>query len=383
MVSRLLLVKYWIITFGVVLCWNTPLWAYSNPILKVLLFKTSTHIDLQNDYGLRIKNSGYYGKPSAKVRFKYAGSKRIYIGRQESVAGSIFVSAEEGIQVIRKGKYSGRRYQGKIELKPYSGGFYVINHVPIERYLEGVLNAEISTEWDLDAVQAQAIIARTFALYKREQRKKRSWHLTAGQYDQVYLGENVSDHRARSAIYNTKGIVIKYRGKLAQTYYHSNCGGTTEDPANVWKFSLPYLKIKSVPYGQNDPKYFWQYDMSFAELAKIAARAGIQALNMYDLSVEKRTKSHRVSSVLISNGNETYRLNAKKFRTLVGYRKIQSLLFDITATNNGYHISGTGNGHGVGLCQWAAKEMAELGYRFDDILRYFYTDTNIQVYGKL
>jgi stage II sporulation protein D len=370
-----------IITF--ILIFGSPLMAYENPILKVLLFKTSSYIDLKSYYGMNVSVQNHKSRGDFKVRFKYVGSKKISIDNRWQVIESIWIDGDDSIQVIRRGKQEGRRYRGKLELKPYRGGFYVINHIPIEKYLEGVLNAEISTDWDLDVVQAQAIISRTFALFKREQRLNKIWHVTAGYNDQVYLGENISDHRSRVAIDNTKGIVVNYQGKLAQTYYHSNCGGVTEDPANVWQFSLPYLKVKSVPYGQMDPRYFWEHLISFSELGRIASKAGINAYNINEFYIENRTESHRVGTVIFSNGNQSFRVEASQFRKLAGYGKIQSLLFDAIPTAKGYRFQGTGNGHGVGLCQWAAKEMAEIGFRFDDILRFFYTDTNIQIYKRL
>jgi stage II sporulation protein D len=370
-----------LITLAMIL--NSNVFAYGNPTLKVLLFNTSSHIDLKSYYGMNVKSHQHNSKGDFRVRFKYAGTGKILIDSRWKVSNSIWIESEDSIQIIRRGKSDGRRYRGKLELKPYKGGFHVINHVPIELYLEGVLNAEISTDWDLDVVQAQAIISRTFALFKREQRLNRSWHVTAGQNDQVYLGENITDHRSRVAIDNTKGIVVNYRGKLAQTYYHSNCGGVTEDPVNVWQFSLPYLKVKSVPYGQRDPKYFWEHSISFRELRQIASKAGLKAQNLNKIYIENRTESHRVANIVFSNGKQSFRMEATKFRKLAGYGKIQSLLFDTIQTTKGYRFQGTGHGHGVGLCQWAAKEMAEVGYRFDDILRFFYTDTNIQIYNRL
>ena len=370
----------------IVLCISlfcSPLLAYENPILKVLLFKTSTHIDLKSYYGMNVTAPNHKSRGDFKVRFKYAGSGKISIDSRWFSTKSIWIDGDDSIQVIKRNKQDGRRYRGQLELKPYRGGFYVINHVPIEQYLEGVLNAEISTDWDLDVVQAQAIVSRTFALFKRELRLNKAWHVTAGHYDQVYLGENISDHRSRVAIDNTKGIVVNYRGKLAQTYYHSNCGGVTEDPANIWQFSLPYLKVKSVPYGQQDPRYFWEHSVTFTELRRIAAKIGIKAENINEVYVENRTESHRVASIIFSNGKQSFRVDAAQFRKQAGYSNVQSLLFDTIPTSDGYRFQGTGNGHGVGLCQWAAKEMAEIGFRFDDILRYFYADTNIQIYKRL
>jgi len=138
-----------------------------------------------------------------------------------------------------------------------------------------------------------------------------------------------------------------------------------------------------VPYGQRDPRYFWNHSLTYRELRQIAKKAGIRLQNINQLYIEKRTESHRAASIVFSNGKASYRITAAQFRKLAGYSNIQSLLFDTIQTSKGYRFQGTGNGHGVGLCQWAAKEMADIGYRFDDILRFFYTDTNIQIYSRL
>ena len=229
---------------------------------------------------------------------------------------------------------TGRKYHGMIEIRPYSRGLYVINHIRTETYLEGVLNAEISTQWHMDVVKAQAIIARTYALFKRRARNNKWWHLTSGSRDQNYMGANMVDKKGKRAIRETKGIVVHYRGQLAQTFYHSNCGGVTEDPAALWRFSLPYLT--------------------------------------------DRTASNRAAELAFVGDYGEEFMNASQFRRLAGYDKIQSLLLDVVKTADGFYFEGYGNGHGVGLCQWAAKEMAESGYRYEDILHYFYDGIRIR-----
>ncbi|MDH5559965.1 MAG: SpoIID/LytB domain-containing protein [Deltaproteobacteria bacterium] len=352
---------------------------YNNPILKVLLFKTSSPVTLSDINGLRAEGMTLNKWQARKITISPLNSNSIKIDNQIRHRGSLMISSGGYIQVQKKGSKSKKRYLGDIEVKPYKNGLYIINHIPTELYLEGVLNAEISTKWNMEVVKAQSVIARTFALFKRQQRKNNPWHLTSDHSDQVYYGVDISDSRGKFAINATQGMVVDYRGKLAQTFYHSNCGGMTEDPGNLWQYSLPYLKIKEVPFGKNDPRYYWETSLSDAEIRKILRKNGIYTNNIQNIVINEKTSSNRAYELLFT-GKTNYTLLASNFRKAAGYRKFQSLMFEVVKIPGGYHFRGQGHGHGVGLCQWAAKEMAEEGYKFDEILRFFYSPINIRRY---
>jgi len=352
--------------------------AYSNPSIRVLLFKTSSPVILQSLSSLNVNNGQVSIHDQHRVEVRYYNNRKLIIN-QKSIHKRFIVATQGPIILKQKGRKDFSRYWGKIELHPFSGGMYVINVLPMESYLEGVLNAEISTKWDLDVVKAQAIIARTFALFKRQERGNKLWHVTAGHGDQVYLGLNIADARGRYAIKKTHGMAIHYKGKLAQTFYHSNCGGITEDPSAIWNNSMPYLRVRNVPYGQQDPRYYWSAKLSQQDLLKILRRSGQPINSFKKLRISSWTTSNRVAT-LEFRGNGSVKLLAKDFRRLAGYQIVQSLLFDITEIPDGYLFEGQGNGHGVGLCQWAAKEMADLGYTYEKILKFFYFDIQIRSY---
>ena len=223
----------------------------------------------------------------------------------------------------------------------------------------------------MEVVKAQAVISRTFALFKRERRLQKHWHVSSDHYDQVYKGADIADERGRAAIRATFGIVVGYQGRLAQTFYHSNCGGMTEDPVRIWQTRLPYLKVRSVPYGKLDPRYYWETIIPDWEMSRILKKAGIRIGEVEDISIIKRTSSNRVFEMSFYGEKKT-RLSGHAFRKASGYKKIQSLLFDITRVSGGFRFTGQGNGHGVGLSQWSAKEMAEKGLKYHEILYYFY-----------
>lgn len=360
---------------------SSKLHAYSNPTIKVLLFKTSQSVKIGSPSGLISVNHNIRFKNSRSVKIKPNGKNTLLIDDVAALTSPLKLKSESNISVRKLNSRFSRRYQGIIEVRPYKKGVYVINHLPIESYLAGVLNAEISTKWAIEVVKAQSVISRTFALYQMENRKKRLWHVTSGLSDQVYLGADIADKRGQHAIQQTGGIVVTYQGKLAQTFYHSNCGGVTEDAGALWKYSYPYLKVRNVPYGKSDPRFNWETRMSEAELKRVFRKLGFKGEKITELTISDYSPSGRVADIYL-NGSPKYAFKGKDFRRVAGYRKIQSLLFNISGIPGGVLFSGTGNGHGVGLSQWSAKEMAEKGYRYPDILEYFYQGTQLKQYWK-
>ena len=353
--------------------------AYHNPEVRVLLFSTTSGVVFSHQNSLVIENGQLENTRHRKLVVKRVRANKVMVNNQYVHPGSLWIRGNPETRVQQIGSSVNRGYLGRIEIKPFAKGLYVINHVPIEHYLEGVLNAEISTKWHMEVIKAQSVIARTFALYKMEKRGNAAWHLSAGQYDQVYLGVDIADDRGKRAIGATRGIVVSFNGKLAQTFYHSNCGGMTEDPGYIWRTSLPYLRVKSVPYGQKDPRYHWETTLSEKELLTLLRKSGENLNSVKKLFINKQTSSKRAFE-LVFVGKRPVKMLAYKFRKLAGYRRIQSLLFDVIKVPGGFHFRGKGNGHGVGLSQWAAKEMAEVGYKYHDIIYFFYSGIRLKIY---
>jgi len=349
---------------------------YQNPILKILLYSTSAGAVLSNERGLTLSQDGKQIGIVNSIRVTPSGRSRLLLNKKLPVKGRLKISAQGETTIQNTSQQNRRRYLGTFEIIPYAGGLHLINLIPTESYLEGVLNAEISTKWHVEVVKAQAVVSRTFALFKREKRLQKSWHLSSGHFDQVYHGADIADQRGNLAIRATKGIVVSYQGHLAQTFYHSNSGGMTEDPDRIWQTGLPYLKVKSVPFGKSDPRYYWETVIPNWEMGKILKKAGIRSGEIEEIFISKRTSSKRVFELTFI-GEADSKLSGYAFRKASGYKRIQSLLFDVTRVPNGFHFQGRGNGHGVGLSQWSAKEMAERGYKYNEILYFFYQNIEL------
>ncbi|OGG97466.1 MAG: hypothetical protein A2508_07140 [Candidatus Lambdaproteobacteria bacterium RIFOXYD12_FULL_49_8] len=355
-----------------------PAWAgYDNPQLRVLLLTTRQPFSLVAKEGLRVQ--GIDLNPGQN-RLDIFPQGRSGIEAAGNLLPRLSVHSKGLIGLIQPGQKATLWYDGFLEVRTSTEGAQVINHIDTERYLEGVLGGEIKTNWPIEAVKAQAVLARTFALYRRYERGAGAWHLKNGATDQMYQGKNVSDPRARFAIDETRGLVVSYKGRLAQTFYHADCGGVTELPSALWDLHLPYYKVQEVHYGQNAPNARWQTFLSRARIREVLYKAGLAGDQIEQLEVKTRSESGR-AAVIDFQGDYTQELKAQDFRRLVGYKKLPSLLFDVETVEGGFLFTGQGSGHGIGLCQWAAKEMAEEGLSFEQILNYFYQPIDLGYYG--
>jgi len=350
---------------------------YEDPELKVLLFDTNAPFTISSASGFQVRQiAELRGKKKVTITpYRGGGAK---FGRIRYKGKSVVIRSKSTLWIRRAG-HKAHKYAGTLEIVPHKKGVYLINHIRTESYLEGVLGAEIKTTWPMAAVKAQAVIARTYALYRRFERKRSLWHLRASTGDQVYLGLEVSGPRARFAIEGTRGVVVSYQGRLAKTFYHANCGGMTEDPGMVWSYSFPYYQVTEVPFGTEDPKYEWEVRLDRRQLEGIARKLGLRRQRLQGLEVSQRTNSGRAHKINFL-GRKQQSVRANEFRRVVGYTKIKSLMFEITETDRGVLISGQGSGHGVGLCQWAAKEMGDQGYSYQEILHFFYKPIDLGYY---
>jgi len=282
-------------------------------------------------------------------------------------------------------KVDKNNYRGNIEIRRTDkDGLLVINELDVEDYLKGVLNEEISAKWHPESLKAQAVVARTYALYQKEKRKVNLYHLEATTADQVYGGARREDERTNKAVEDTSGIVLTYDGRLAKAFYHSASGGITEDVVNVWGGEgESYLKPIRCDFDKDAPNYQWEVDMDKADIETALSRNGIKIADISDIEIVSFTSSKRVSELYITHRNGVEKISGVDFRRIIGYDTIKSVLFRIKENGGSFLFYGRGSGHGVGLCQWGAKGMAEKGYAFIDILKYYYPGIEIKRMKKI
>jgi stage II sporulation protein D len=269
---------------------------------------------------------------------------------------------------------NGKTYNGDLEIKKDSSGLHIISSIPFEKYVEGVVASESGKEWEIEALKAQAVISRTYAVFHKLANGSKEFHLTSGVLDQVYK-EGSTDPLITYAVSETEDEVLTYNGEPVESFYHSICYGSTELPEEVWGKSYPYLtpvecNSKETPYEN------WQRRFSAEDLEKATDIKGIMDINIASLTTTGRVKAVTIVS---KEDNAVNELKATDLRKLLGYEKLPSTDFKITKDALGIVFEGRGWGHGVGLCQWGALEMAREGKDYKEILSHYYPGTIIEI----
>lgn len=269
-------------------------------------------------------------------------------------------------------KINGKGYRGVIELHPAEKGILAVNELQLEEYLVGLINCEISSLWPIEAVKAQAVIARSYAIYQKDSRRGGLYHLESSVMDQVYNGADIEDSRAARAVQETAGEVLVYSGNVIQSFYHANCGGHTEAAVNVWGADLPYLQGVDCKYCTTSPPARWELTLSLKRIESLLKSAGHQCGPLREIRTGRLNSSGRLQNLtLVSSRGETV-LSAVNFRKAVGYGTLKSTNFTVRQKGDEIIFSGAGNGHGVGLCQWGSKQRATDGFSYREILNYYY-----------
>ncbi len=281
----------------------------------------------------------------------------------------------------RKGfvTFNHRRYRGNFILI-YKGTkkMEIINVLPLEDYLKGVLPWEISPKWPIEAIKAQAVAARTYALYHILQNNE--YDLESTILSQVYKGADIEKPRTNFAIRETKDEVIAYNGLPILAYFHSCNGGFREIPENVWGISLPYFKQGIDPWCLKNPQR-WRIVLSLREITFKLKRAYPFISHIKSISLEK--ENIIVKFVILKTQKGAIKIKTNDFRLIVGPSLIRSEIFSIKKIGNKILFWGRGYGHGVGLSQWGAYYMAKAGKNYKEILSFYYPGTRIVTIDKL
>jgi stage II sporulation protein D len=271
---------------------------------------------------------------------------------------------------------NGKSFKGAMEIIGELGGtLTVINELPLEDYVMGVLAGEIPRDWPLEALKAQAIAARTFAVLKRaEAREKDSlYDLENTSQFQMYQGSGLVNEKIEKAVKETEGQIATYDSKPILAFFHSNCGGKTCASNDVWSQDKPYLKPVICPFGNNGAHFRWRTEMSIRDLVRQLRAAGIKIGDIVRLEALEKDSSERILKLSIMDADgSTKTLKASAFRAAVGPDVIRSTRFTAEIGQDKVIFNGKGWGHGVGLCQEGACGMALKGYSAFEILRYYY-----------
>ncbi len=255
----------------------------------------------------------------------------------------------------------------------------LVNDVLLEQYLYGLINKECLKSWPIEAKKAQAVAARTYAIFRKINQPKPICDMGATALDQVYGGYLAEDDSARLAVDKTKGQVLTYRNQIAEAYYHSTCGGHTTNSSDVWKGKPgpEYLSGVTCNTCSKSPSYRWSTKIKKSELARKLEIPSSYRKN-FTFDIIQRDESGRVQKFRFHYGGQVKILSGEEVRKRVGYGRLKSTAFSFKVVRGLVTFTGKGLGHGVGMCQWGAAGMANQGYGYKAILNHYYPGTQLR-----
>ena len=303
---------------------------------------------------------------------------------QEGIKVRNTVYNTDAIMFISKKKaaisVNNRSYRGDIFIyKDASGKLLVVNTLDLESYLKGVLYHEISHKWPMDAIKAQAVASRTYALYQKEVMRSKDYDVSADTSSQVYGGYTSEKSKTNRAVNFTSGEVLTHKGKVFPAYFHATCGGTTEYAGELWKIDILPLKGGSVcSFCSDSPHYYWKAELDLKTITKKLGERYQSKEDLNNIAVTERTGTGRVRTLELKDASQkSMVISAKDFRALLGSDLIRSTNFSIIIDSDHVIFSGKGWGHGAGLCQWGAYGMSNKGYSYKQILDFYYPGAEI------
>jgi stage II sporulation protein D len=275
-----------------------------------------------------------------------------------------------------------RWYRGRTLVVPTSGGITAVNYVDLEQYLYSVVGAEMPASWSTEALKSQAVAARSYALYQRQNSSNDIFDVGDTTTWQVYSGLSKEAPSTRAAVDATRGQVLTYRGQIINAVFHSCAGGHTENVEDVWSNPLPYLRGVESP-DQDFEQCRW--DPVTFTASELSDRLGYNG-TISNVSVQRHPHG-RVIALKVEGSAGLMTVEGEDVRDHLGLR---STLFTINAEQNRvasagnidsnptlFQISGSGNGHGVGLSQYGAYRLAQQNWNYQQILLHYYTGVTL------
>ena len=273
---------------------------------------------------------------------------------------------------------NGRRYRGAITVRKAGPGICVVNEIDVEEYLLGVLPVEISPAWPSEALKAQAVVSRTYVYNNIGKYSDQGFDLSSDVFSQVYRGMDVEAPETNAAVSQTKGMVLTRGDEIVRAYFHSCCGGFTEDIGEVWGSSFEHLKGGTCYYCTDSPRYNWERHILPGALRRNFESSGYAIGDVTDIKLLERTSAGRIRLMKVSHTEGELLLSGHRFRMAVGPDWIKSSMLAIDRDRDVFLFYGRGWGHGVGMCQWGARGQAKEGKNYRDILSHYFPGTQIR-----
>jgi len=259
----------------------------------------------------------------------------------------------------------------QVRVRGNGGG---VARVALEPYVERAVAGEVWDSWPPEALKAQAVAARTYALHQRRRNAARRYDVESTVLSQRIAQGRVS-RRIREAVRATRGEYLSFSRAPILAAFHSSAGGRTASALEVWGEDLPYLRPVESP-DDAAPDFFWTYQIGLEDLGAALREAGLVPRRS-GVRVLERSSSGRATRIDVLGAE----LSGSELRAVLGGRALRSSLFDVRVEDGKARFLGSGAGHGVGLCQWGARELALRGRSYQQILAHYYPGTGLARLG--
>jgi stage II sporulation protein D len=301
--------------------------------------------------------------PMSSLAAKLDGNKINISGRVK--AGELIIEPKDQGYVW----IGDRWYRGTTRLIRQNDGITAINKVDLEQYLYSVVGAEAVSSWPIEALKAQAVAARSYALYKRKTGSNGIYDVDTTVGTQVYKGLDTEYTTTHQAVDSTLGQIMTYNNQVILAAFHSSSGGYTENVEDVWTSPLPYLR-GVVDYDQKSPVFEWQQVIPVSKIQSLVAGVG----KITGFQPAEMTPRGRVVTMKVTGDRGSATVSGNDIRKTL---ELRSTLFRVTTDGNNLHVKGRGFGHGLGLSQWGAYYLAKQGINYHQILAHYYQTANL------
>jgi stage II sporulation protein D len=327
-------------------------------------------VDLSFDRTRTFAGDGFFG---VRCGVNSLGQGYVEYGTGKQITEKLEITSASGFL-----RLDGKLYRNRFTVYPRSGGCAVVNTLDLEKYLAGLINREMAPSWPIEALKAQSVASRSYAVYQMRQNYARAYDVESTTQDQVYDGAGSETPKSNEAVEATRGKVLTFSNVPIKAYFHANCGGITEVPEFVWGGEIAGFRPVVCPYHHTKKtRKHWTVNLSKpqieAALRKVAGLLPKGFLRLAHLEAGAPNRSGRLSDLMLSDSaGNTALISANTFRNAIGNTRVKSTAFHVTENARTVELDGKGFGHGVGMCQVGARAMAEEGKRFQEILSYYY-----------
>ncbi len=364
---------------------SETVFASKEPIIRVLISKNkNVRIRSDKSIPLTIKGKTFSNTKIKGLTLKNEKNRKIlYFDKNKQKKYEL--KSNQQFQVRSsdgRGIWVGqKRFSGTLNLFVLDSEILVVNVLGIEKYLSSVVGSEMPTKWPMEALKAQAIASRTYAL---KQKGNNLFDIDSTQRNQVYNGLESSTYKTKRAVRSTRSLVLTYKNKLINALFHSSAGGMTENSQDVWKNKYPYLSsVKD--FDIKNPKLKWQKEFSNKELTDLFPKIG----GLENIQILSITSTGRVKNVKLFGAYGSDQMLGVDLRKRLGLKSnfVRFKFFEEEPNNKlpirkGLIVFGQGSGHGVGMSQWGAKYMASQGQKAEKILKHYYRGVQIKPFKK-